>query len=265
MPTADDLRLDHRAIWSYAEQQWFVFSLDGGAFVAANAPGSPFFRATLPSHLNTQYFLVFLLALLQRFVLMMLSQEVARRWLPHDQQASLEDRATTFARIRDRLLAFTAQGYFAQAMQQEHYHRYYRQWQETFQVARLYQEVSAEVREMHSDVDLRYRQHLEFLEREQERRSRRLEQRLALISWVLGAPTLVFVFLSAIPGIGDEFGVRGIAEAGLTFGMGILAMVIGLLAYLVVTRLPGARLTTRPDRVMAGRRAAHAGDDGELP
>ena len=265
LPTADDLRLDHRAIWSYAEQQWFVFSLDGGAFVAANAPGSPFFRATLPSHLNTQYFLVFLLALLQRFVLMMLSQEVARRWLPHGQQASLEERATTFARIRDRLLAFTAQGYFTQAMQQEHYHHYYRQWQETFQVARLYQEVSAEVREMHSDLDLRYRQHLEFLEREQERRGRKLEQRLALISWVFGAPTLVYVFLSAIPGIGEGFGVRGIAEAGLTFGVGIVAMVIGLLAYLVVTRLPGARLTTGPDRGMAGRRAAHAGDDGERP
>ena len=93
----------------------------------------------------------------------------------------------------------------------------------------------------------------------------KLEQRLALISWVLGAPTLVFVFLSAIPGIGEWFGVSGIAEAGLTFGVGILAMVIGLLAYLVVTRLPGARLTTRPDRGMAGRRAARAGDDGEIP
>jgi hypothetical protein len=114
-------------------------------------------------------------------------------------------------------------------------------------------------------VDLRYRQHLEFLEREQERRGRKLEQRLALISWVFGAPTLVYVFLSAIPGIGEGFGVRGIAEAGLTFGVGIVAMVIGLLAYLVVTRLPGARLTTGPDRVMAGRRAAHAGDDGEIP
>ena len=142
LPTADDLRLDHRAIWSYAEQQWFVFSLDGGAFVAANAPGSPFFRATLPSHLNTQYFLVFLLALLQRFVLMMLSQEVARRWLPHGQQASLEERATTFARIRDRLLAFTAQGYFAQAMQQEHYHHYYRQWQKQRTCLFIFRKVS---------------------------------------------------------------------------------------------------------------------------
>ena len=177
-PAPDDLRFDHPSLLAYAERMWFVFSLEGGAFVAINAPETDFFRRELPSHLRNEYFLLFLLTLHQRFALMSLSQQVSEHWLRGDEG----ERAKAFERIRDTLLEFTARGYFSQAMQREHHHRVYQRWQEVFQLERLYQEVNDEVREMH-----------EFL---QMRQSKKLEERLNFLTFVFGIPALLFGFLS---------------------------------------------------------------------
>ncbi len=177
-PAPEDLRLDHPSLLAYAERMWFVFSLEGGAFVAINAPETDFFRRELPIHLRREYFLLFLLTLHQRFTLMSLSQQVSEHWL----RGNEEERIQAFERIRDALLEFTARGYFSQAMQREHHHRVYRRWQEVFQLERLYQEVRDEVREMH-----------EFL---QMRQSQRLEERLNFLTFVFGIPALLFGFLS---------------------------------------------------------------------
>jgi len=66
-PTSQDLDVAHERLMDYAENQWFVFSLDGGAFVACNAPPSEFFRRNMPDHLGKQYFLLFLLTLYNTF------------------------------------------------------------------------------------------------------------------------------------------------------------------------------------------------------
>ncbi|MFN4179544.1 MAG: hypothetical protein ACK4I8_04475, partial [Armatimonadota bacterium] len=50
-PATDDLQLDHPSLLPYADKMWFVFSLEGGAFVAINAPKTDFFRRELPNHL----------------------------------------------------------------------------------------------------------------------------------------------------------------------------------------------------------------------
>ena len=177
-PAADDLRLDHPSLLAYADRMWFVFSLEGGAFVAINAPKTPFFRQTLPDHLRDQYFLLFLLSLHQRFTLMSLSQEVSEHWLRGDEA----ERARAFERIRTALLEFTARGYFTQVMQRGHHHRVYRKWQEVFQLEQIYREVSDEVREMY-----------EYALSEQ---TKRLERRLNLIGALIGVPALVMGFLS---------------------------------------------------------------------
>ena len=80
--TDEDLQvIRHPALLPYVEGQQFLFSLEGGSFVAFDVPkDNVFFRETLPSHLRDQYFLVFLLALYQRFALIRLSQRVAERW-----------------------------------------------------------------------------------------------------------------------------------------------------------------------------------------
>ena len=176
-PAPEDLSLDHPSLLAYAERMWFVFSLEGGAFVAINVPKTDFFRRELPTHLRNEYFLLFLLTLHQRFTLMSLSQQVSEYWLRGDKRKRIQ----AFERIRDTLLEFTARGYFSQAMQREHHHRVYQRWQETFQLERLYREVSDEVREMH-----------EFLQLSQ---SQQLEKRLNFLTFVIGIPALLFSFL----------------------------------------------------------------------
>jgi len=215
-PAPDDLRFDHPSLLAYAERMWFVFSLEGGAFVAVNAPETDFFRRELPSHLRNEYFLLFLLTLHQRFALMSLSQQVSEHWLRGDEG----ERAKAFERIRDTLLEFTARGYFSQAMQREHHHRVYQRWQEIFQLERLYQEVSDEVREMH-----------EFL---QMRQSKKLEERLNFLTFVIGIPALLFGFLSI-----NLYRITA-KEEGLpiwwALSLTVIAFVIGLIWWRMLRR-----------------------------
>lgn len=176
-PSEQELALDHPMLLSYARQQWFIFSLTGGGFLAADAPHNDFFRSELPDRLARQYFLLFLLAQHQRFALMRLSQLVSEHWLRGDEQARLEH----FDHIRLSLLEFTARGYFTQVMQRDQHHRVYTRWQEVLQVPQLYQEVSDEVREMHDIL--------------QQRSAERVESRLKSLTWIISFPTLVISFL----------------------------------------------------------------------
>ncbi|MFB2833001.1 hypothetical protein [Floridanema evergladense] len=149
-PSREDLQPDNPALLSYTKHQWFIFSLEGGGFLGVDAPQTDFFQQTLPSHLRDKYFLLFLLALHQKFTLMMLSEKVAANWRISDDVATdVEHNTKVFTNIRNQLLLFTARGYFTQVMQREHYHRCYRKWQEVFQLERLYGELNDEVREMH--------------------------------------------------------------------------------------------------------------------
>ena len=233
----------------YSEGQWFFFSLNGGGFLARDAPATPFFRQTLPAHIAHQYFLLFLLALQQRFVLMMLSQEVSRRWVAAGAEISDADRVAAFARIRDALLAFTAQGYFAQTMQEEHHHRCYERWQQTFQLDRLYDEVNAEVREMFADLDLRQRHAAARLAEQQERQSKMMERRLNLIGFLVGVPVWLFVLINSSVNLATvrsaifRAGPSGTQWYDLVLSVGLGAIGIGLA--LILYRMLAARSQSR--------------------
>jgi len=214
VPSPEDLRLDHPSLLSYADKMWFVFSQEGGAFVAFNAPQTDqtdFFRRQLPNHLREQYFLLFLLTLHQKFALMRLSQDVSEHWLKGD----FKERTQSFERIRNDLLDFTARGYFVQVMQREHHHRVYRKWQEVFQLEQLYREVSDEVREMH-----------EYLLSEQTKRleeqTKRLEWRINALTTVIAVPALVMSFLSI-----NLFGITA-KEEGLNVWVALAIVALGL-------------------------------------
>lgn len=234
-PTSADLDLsDGMSLLPYAEGQWFTFSLDGGAFIACDAPETLYFRDTLPAHLGSAYFLLFLLALHQRFALMMLSNEVAKHWLVGGNQRDEQERATAFAYIRDRLLSFTARGYFAQVMQQEHHHRCYRQWQETLQTERLYREVHDEVHEMQAYVQMRQTEQVQQQLRDQQaqmetearaqaqraikeqERAHHLEGRITFLGVVIGAPALISGFLGI-----NLYGIT-VAHDGLPLWLALL-------------------------------------------
>ncbi len=217
-PSPQELRLDdHPGLLPYVHDQWFTFSLDGGAFVACNAPRTSFFREELPSHLRGQYYLLFVLALHQRFTLMSLSDEVAKNW------SQERARASAFEGIRDTLLLFTARGYFAQVMQQEHHHRCYTKWQERFQLDRLYQEVRDEIQDMYNELLLRAQ--------EAERRQR---ERLELIIAAIGVPALLASFLG-INLRGVTTSSDGIEWWAAALGM-LGAIIVGM--FLVLKALP---------------------------
>jgi hypothetical protein len=241
-PAPEDLRLDHPSLLAYADRMWFIFSLEGGAFVAINAPETDFFRRELPIHLRREYFLLFLLTLHQRFTLMSLSQQVSEHWLRDDER----ERIQTFERIRDTLLEFTARGYFSQAMQRVHHHRVYQRWQETFQLERIYREVSDEVREMHGFLQMR--------------QSQKLEERLNFLTFVFGIPALLFGFLSI-----NLYRITAKEEGlpiWLALALAALALVVGLILWrwMLRVRIPGSggRRTAR-----SGKRQRITTGDGE--
>ncbi len=216
-PSESDLRSEHPSLLPYTDNQWFIFSLDGGAFLSCDGPQTEFFKRTLPEHLRDHYFLLFLLSLHQRFTLMNLSQQVSEHWLERDDDA----RTRAFERIRETMLEFMARGRFAQIMQQEHHHNCYRKWLTTFQVHELSEEVRSEVAEMHS--------HLQAIrERESQERLQHLEHRISSLVVLIGIPTLVSAFLVLVPG-----GLR------LRFSFAIVggAIVFGFLLLWLVQRL----------------------------
>ena len=158
-PTDADLDPDHVTLLPYALHMWFSFSLNGATFTAFNAPPNSVYRRTLArTSLPEAYFLLFLLALQQRFTLMALSESVADRWLPalhRGGRSGRADRRATFDTIQDTFLAFTARSYFAQVIQGERHHNYYRKWQDVFQVPQLYGEVRDSLEQMRDSMELR--------------------------------------------------------------------------------------------------------------
>ncbi len=231
-PAAEDIRFDHPSLLTYAERQWFVFSLDGGAFVAYDAPDTSFFRGTSPIHLRRQYYLMFLLVLHQRFALMKLSEDVAKHWL------SDTDREKIFERIQDALLSFMARGHFVQVMQRGHHHRCYRKWQETFQIEQLYQEVKEEVLEMHNYLQAERLDRLQRLAEEEKtaeaerenaakERSKLTERRLKMLNYLaalLGIPALLCSFLEATGGV-RFWSALSVASGGLLLGVLVLVLI----------------------------------------
>ena len=194
-PSHSDLQPDHPTLLPYADRQWFVATLEGGGFVACDAPRTDFFRTQMPDHLAKPYFLLFLLTLQQRFALMMFSEEVSQHWLVAEEEGRDQKREAAFEHIRDLLLLFTARGLFTQVMQREHHHRCYEKWQQIFQVERLYQEVSDEVREMYNVVQLKRAERLQKLQEEEAERTKKLEERISMLGILIGVPAIILSFL----------------------------------------------------------------------
>ena len=173
----EDSDLTHQSLMHYADRQWFVSSLDGSHFVAFDAPANPFFENTLPSHLGKQYFLLFLMALHQRFKLARFSEEVAMQWSEDADDSRLDE----FERLNKNILTFRAHGLFGQAGQRDHLHRYYRKLHDVFEIERQFSEVSEEVHDMHAYMHLA--------------QSKKLEKRINQLAVLLGVPGLILGFL----------------------------------------------------------------------
>jgi hypothetical protein len=227
-PSAHSLRLEPPGALEYACGHWFLFAVEGGGYVSVDPPDE-YFRHQMPDRLADQYFLLFLLTLHQRFALMALSDQVARHWPGARLDECLQEGRNVFEAIRTSLFAFTARGYFTQVMQRENHHRCYVQWQQTFQIDRLYREVRTEVREMH-----------EYLQDRQERqRTRRVEVTTWVLTVLIGIPALILGFMG--------INVRGwTVPEGLHWAEAVawaagVPLVVALLILVVWPRLPFRR------------------------
>lgn len=218
-PAPEELRTDQDHLVPYALRHWFVFSLDGAAFVGFDPPDEHFFRSTLPAHLDGQYFLLYVMTLHQRFALMSFAEDVSANWLPSPGTENADDRAAVFRRIRDRFLQFTARGAFAQVMQRRHHHRCYSKWQETFQIDRLFREVEQEVRDMHDYLQMRRTEHIEHLAEV----GQRLDVRLNRMAALFVPPALALGFLDAAGG-GSLLQVTLVTLVGLLIGVAMIAL-----------------------------------------
>jgi len=254
-PAPEDLEPANPGLIPYAERQWFSLSLEGGGFLAFDPPETPFYRNTLRDHLRDHYFLVMLLALHQRFKLMDLSQQVAEKWLI-DEDAQLEEqiseaRLQAFGEIRQAFLEFSARGYFTQVMQHEHHHKFYRKWQEIFQIKELYEEVRDEVREIHDFLRLnRAEKILRLTEKQQKTmkekaeadaaREKRIEKRLRFVGLVFGLPALIIAFLGInLVGITTrDDGLSIWMALAISIGSGVVGGVIMMLLNIVKGKRP---------------------------
>lgn len=183
-PAPEQLRPSEPYYQQYLRDQMFFFSLEGGGFVASDASREHFFLKTLPSHLETSYFLVFLIALQQRFSLIAMSADVARHWQCETRGRIRTELRKVFERTRDRLFDFTARYYFLQVVQRENHHLCYQRWQAVFETRALYDEVSMEVHEMSEylrDVD-------------RQNREDRVGLMTLLLTVLIGAPSLAIGF-----------------------------------------------------------------------
>jgi len=184
--------------------------------------------------------LVFLLALQQRFLLARLSEKVASAWLPAairdreikalrgNRTGTLKDMREAFDDIRDIFLAFTARGYFTQVVQTEVHHRYYRKWQETFQVAQMYQEVSDEISEMSG--------HLEMLEA---RKLNSTVQTLTAWSIILATIGVTAAWLAVNPNQAFNFDFFSSGQLPAGYIVAVLAVIVSVVIELFLFRRRG--------------------------
>jgi hypothetical protein len=125
----------------YGEDETFVMSGEGAAFVAARPPEvvaspSSFQSSTLSAHLRSDYLFAFIFSAYQRYALMRLSDEVA---------ASVAAGARDLRPVHERVLKFTALGLFEQISHSQHHHAFYRKARAVHQVRELHREVRDEV------------------------------------------------------------------------------------------------------------------------
>jgi hypothetical protein len=191
-PTDGDMAADHPSLLPYARNQFFVCAMEGGGFLAVDPPDTPFFRQTLRDHVRKQYYLLFLLALNQRFTLMRLHHRVATEWVAEKDPAREEPQ---FEGIYQELLEFDAREYFVQVMQKEHHHRCYRKWQEVFQVSVLHEQMTGQVHRMYSYLSGRRSERIEKLQELEKQRSESTQRSIVYLTFGVGVPALVCSFL----------------------------------------------------------------------
>lgn len=218
------------AQWSlpYREGQQFLNSIQGSAFIAFDSAQTPFNSQTLPAHLRSTYFVLFMLALLQRFALDQLSEELAwstGRVLGDPEPSHAQRELERITELDNRLLDFTGRCYFVQVSQMEHHHRYYERLREVYLLEDRYREVTEKVHALRAHAS-------SIVSVEEERTALRVATALMVITCVLLPLQVIEALfagkLSDLPGIRDLSPTWSAATVGvvLVLAVGMVLMII---------------------------------------
>lgn len=220
----------------YAERMLFTCAVDGGGFLACDAPETEFWKSTLPSHLQAEYLLVFLVVLAQRTALVSMSKRVAEQWaqpVAPDETSRVATSAQAFAGLLGSILEYTARLEFAQIFHTQHHHACYELWRRAFEVSLVYEEVRSEVDAMRAFLDERAQARANEQERSKEARQRRFERLIYIITFlVLPAQIPIGLFAARLadwPGVRDW---NGTAEELGTLVFLVVVSLLGLAFYL---------------------------------
>lgn len=192
IPPKFETSLNHDCLHAYAKDQWFVFSLDGGGFIAFDPPDSYFFKTELPIHLMDQYFLVFILTIHQRFILTHLADEVVHVWLT--ETSDDKDEYNMLNKLLSIFKAFASLGNYNQVMQRDNLHQVYQKWQAVFQIDLLYQSVNQEIQHISNYLQSKQENAMKQIEEAQNRQTKRLERQINVITLLIGVPAILFSF-----------------------------------------------------------------------
>lgn len=222
----------------YQDGQQFLNSIEGSAFVAFDAGQTQFDLDTLPYHLRTTYFTLFLLALLQRFALDQLSEAVAHstgQVLTGSERGHARGELMRITDLDGRLLDFTSRCYFVQVSQTVHHHGYYTHLREVNEIEGRYREVTEEIHALRAHAASR-------VGVEQERTSLRVAAALMVITCVLLPLQVIESLFSAK--LADLPGVRVLSPGWSAVTAGIVLLLAIAVALLI---LNGGRRRRRRD------------------
>lgn len=203
-----------RGTYEYSRGLHFTFSVDGGGFLACDAPEAEFFRTTLPDHLNGPYFLAFVFAYYQRAVLLRLSAMIARSWGSGAASRAPADVLAGFKDVQLVLFAFTARGHFGQVMQRHHHQEIYEQWRQALKIEGLYNEVNLELEQLVQYLNTRRNDRIEHGQR-----------MLNQLVFSFGLPSLYLAYLQVTKmQMSDTMialGILGFAMVGVAVAKGV--------------------------------------------
>lgn len=136
-------------------------SLERSAFISLSSSTTrhdTFFDETLPQHLKSEYFSLYLLALQQRFALLKLSERIAVEAgeisMSTDAWSErLLGQRQTLSRLRASVLDFHVRSLFRHVSQRDHHQDYFARWCRVLDIDPLLEEVRTEYAELSAFVD----------------------------------------------------------------------------------------------------------------
>ncbi len=152
--TPDELSFDHPSLLPYTAHSWHMMTGQGGGFIHLKPDRSEFTRDYLPIILAGLFRLAFILALHCRCALVDLSSQITKVSL--QEQTAPDKHLTAVKKIQSAIVRYTAQHNFALVFQRTNPQDAYSKWRDQFQVAAMFEEVSAEAKALYEQAQLNH-------------------------------------------------------------------------------------------------------------